>query len=74
MDEVELVDPREDLVHGEVEPRQGVAGVARGPQRFRDRGMSRPGRSESPVAKVVTSWPRRSSSTTSPWTIRSVPP
>ena len=33
-----------------------------------------PGTSESPLAKVVTWWPRRTSSTTSSWTTRSVPP
>ena len=35
--------------------------------------MWRPGTSESPEANVVTWWPRRVSSVTSPWTIRSVP-
>ena len=37
-------------------------------------GMSRHGTSESPLAKTVTSWPRRTSSVVSSWTMRSVPP
>ena len=37
-------------------------------------GTSRHGTSESPLAKTVTSWPRRTSSVVSSWTTRSVPP
>ena len=36
--------------------------------------MSEPGTSESPLANVVTSWPRSVSSVASAWTMRSVPP
>ena len=44
------------------------------PQRQRDGRHVAPGIRESPLAKVVTSWPRRWSSRTSSATIRSVPP
>ena len=74
MDHVEVGGAVEDGTDRRVEPGRRVTAVAVRRRARATVGTSRPGTVESPLANVVTSWPRASSSSTSAATIRSVPP